>query len=321
VKTVALCGALSLALHLNASAQESIVDGIAAVVNNEVITLSEVRQQVIPREMQLRQNYRGADLVEKIQEVRLNTLNDLIDQKLIVQNFEEMDLTIEDYIVEDRVKTIIREEFEGDRQEFIKALRNQGMTLKEFRELQRERIVVAAMRQRNVGQSVIISPKRVQTYYDENRDEFSTPTELRLRMIKINKTTGEPGSTPESQKLVAEEILGKIRTGADFGRMARMYSNDSMSEFDGDYGWIDRDTLNDTLAEIAFNLDEGEVSDVIDFGESYYILFAEEKKPARVKPLSEVREEVRRKLEEAERKKMEDRWIAGLRKKAHIQIF
>ncbi len=310
-------------LPATVSAQEAIVDGVAAVVNGEVVTLSEVTQQVMPREIALRQSMpAGPELDKKIQEMRLATLNDLIDRKLIVQDFHKKQLQLPGYFVEDRIKTIIRDDFKGDRNKFVEALRAQGLTIKKFREMEYDNLIVAAMRNQNVKKSPVISPQRIDEYYAANKgEEFTTAASIKLRMISIDKNTGEPGSSPETQKIVAGEILAKIKGGAEFGRMARMYSNDTMSEFDGDYGWIDEKTLNPELSKKAFAMKQGQVSEVIDFGASYYILLVEEKKVATTASLDETRDTIRKKLEEQERKGHERRWLDGLRAKSFIKLY
>lgn len=328
VTRLALAFVPLLAVHSPiAKAQEAIVDGVAAVVNGEVVTLSEVTQQVMPREMALRQQAQqtrmpAAELEKAIQEIRLATLNDLIDRKLIVQDFRKKELQLPPYFVEDRVKSIIRDDFAGDRNKFVEALRAEGLTLKKFREKEYDNLIVAAMRNQNVKRAPVISPTRIEEYYAQNKaTEFSTPASIKLRMISIDKNTGDPGSTAETQLIVAQEILAKIKGGAEFGRMAKMYSNDSMSEFDGDYGWIDEKTLNEELSKKAFALPAGKVSDVIDFGSSYYILLVEERKPSKTAPLDDVRETIRKKLEEVERRAQERRWLDGLRAKSFIKLY
>lgn len=321
---LALAALAVLPAQPTAQAQEAIVDGVAAVVNGDIITLSDVTVQVAPREMQIREDPRipPQDKERLIQEIRLATLNDLIDRRLIVQDFNKQGFAIPDYIVEDRIKSIIRDDFAGDRNKFVETLNAQGLTIKKFRELEFEKIVVAAMRTKNVKRSSVISPQRVEEYYKANRgEEFTTPAQMRLRMISIDRTTGDPGSTAATQKIVAQEILAKIKGGAEFGRMARMYSNDTMAEFDGDYGWIDPKTLNEDLSKLAFNLKAGEVSDVIELGSSYYILYAEEKKPAVTASLDTVRDDIRKKLEEEERQVHERRWLDGLRAKSYIKLY
>ncbi len=112
-----------------------------------------------------------------------------------------------------------------------------------------------------------------------------------------------------------------MKEGADFGDLARLYSEDSTAESGGDWGWIDEKTLNETLSKTAFRLDAGEVSPVITFGGNYYLLYAEAKKNAKTRPLSEVREEIKKRLKEEQQAKQVTEWIKSLREKAYIKTF
>src|SRR5437016_4337498 len=100
------------------AAEPEVIDGVAAVVNGDVITFSQVQEVSGPRERTTREQYTGAELVEKIREARLAALNDLVDRQLIIQEFKKKQFTIPEYVVEDQVQSIIKEEFAGDRQAF-----------------------------------------------------------------------------------------------------------------------------------------------------------------------------------------------------------
>src|SRR6266700_6088698 len=93
-----------------AFAQEpQVVDGIAAVVNGDVITFSQVRMLSAPREKLLRSQFTGKDLENKLKEVRQLALKDLIDRRLVIQAFKKESYQIPDHIVDQRVHDIVRE--------------------------------------------------------------------------------------------------------------------------------------------------------------------------------------------------------------------
>src|SRR5258708_36339879 len=96
---------------LPAGCAQDVLNGIAAVVNDEVITFSQVRELVGAKEQSARQQLKGEELVEKIKEIRLQAINDLIDRQLILQEVKKQKFQIPDYFINDRVSTIIREEF------------------------------------------------------------------------------------------------------------------------------------------------------------------------------------------------------------------
>ena len=301
-----------------------VIDGIAAIVNNDVVTISQVRDLIGARERSLREIYRGAELENKLKEMRLSAIKDLIDRQLILQEFrklQEKGAAIPDYVADDRIQAIIRQEFGGDRAAFVRTLQAQGYTLTQFRELEKEKIVIQAMRQQKVDNNFVISPTQIQAYYEKNRQAYATPEQVKLRMIVIRE--GSSSDIPDigSKKELAEEIRDKVAKGAEFDRMAEMYSEDETTQqVGGDWGWIERNTLNEKLTNVAFSMRPGEVSPVIGIDNTYYIITVEAKRNATIKPIGDVRNEIEKNLIQQERTKAQERWLDTLRQKAYIKI-
>lgn len=299
--------------------EEQVIDGIAAIVNGEIITLSQVRGIVGPRYRLLQSQFSGAQLEEELKKVHNAALQDLIDRQLIVQHFKKENFQLPDYFVEQRMNDIIRENFGGDRNTFIKTLQAQNFSLSEFRKAEFEKIIVAAMRGKNVKSNVIASPTKIDEYYRKHREEFTSKEEVKLRMIMVPSRALE-GNTA-SQKALAEEILGKLAGGADFARMAQMYSEDSTRDLGGDWGWIERKTLAGPLEKVAFSLPRNKISNIVEVGGNFYILKVEERRGGVTKPLAEVRAEVEKKILQEESQRLQENWLASLRQKATIKKF
>jgi peptidyl-prolyl cis-trans isomerase SurA len=316
--------ALAIALPpLPAAAQQRdrLVDGVAAVVNSNVITYGQVRELLMFRQRSLAEMYQGEELRKEMKKSQDAALKDLIDRQLILDYFNTEGFKIPSYVVEDRVNTIIREEFGGDRQAFVRTLRAQGFTLGRFRDIERDKIIVQAMRQKAVRSDFIISPDKVDAYYRKNIKQYSTGAEIKLSMIVLRPEFDGSDNPVEAKRTMAKEIRDKLAGGADFAGMAQMYSDDSTADFGGDWGWIDDNTLTGSLNTTAFAMAPGKLSDVIQIGDTFYIMKVDAKKPAVVQPLSEVREEITKKLIEEERIRMQDRWIDTLREKAYVKIY
>jgi peptidyl-prolyl cis-trans isomerase SurA len=296
-----------------------VVDGIAAVVNGEVITFSQVRALAAPREKLLRSQYNGKDLEQKLVELRKFALKDLIDRRLVIQAFKKESFQIPDHVVDQRIQDIIRESFGGDRNTFIKTLEAQNYSLGEFKEKEMERIIVQAMRSHNVKTNTAIPPTKIEEYYRKHHDQFRSKEQIKLQMIMISgqKDTGNA----QAQKSMAEQVLGKLAGGAEFDETARLYSEDSTRENGGDWGWIERNTLAAPLEKIAFNMPVGRISNIIDYAGNYYILKVEDKHGGTTRSLAEVRGEIEKKLMQEEAQKIQEKWIASLRQKAYIRTF
>ena len=318
--SAAVCALALLPICCAAFAQEAqVVDGIAAIVNGDVITYSQVRELSAPREKLLRSQFTGQELENKVQEVRKLALKDLIDRRLIIQAFKKESFQIPDHIVDQRVHDIIRESFGGDRNTFVKTLEAQNYSLGEFKEKEMERIIVSAMRSHNVKTNYIISPTKIEDFYRKHRDLFTTKEEIKLRMIMISgqKNTGNA----QAQKALAEEVLGKLASGGEFEQVAQIYSEDSTKETGGDWGWIQHNTLAAPLEKFAFNMPVGRISSIIDYAGNYYVLKVEDKRGGTTRSLAEARADIEKKLIQDEAAQIQERWIASLRQKAYIRQF
>ena len=302
-----------------AEREATVVDGIAAVVNGEVITYSQVRALSAPQERMLRQQLTGEELAKKLTELRELAVKDLIDRRLVIQAFKKESFEIPDHLVDMRIQEIIRESFGGDRNTFVKTLEAQNFTLGEFKQKEMEKIIVGAMKGHNVKTNSVVSPTKIDEYYRKHRDEFTSKDQIKLRMIMISGHK-DTASAP-AQKELAEEVLGKLASGAEFEQIAQMYSEDSTKDNGGDWGWIEHKTLAEPLEKFAFNMPVGRISNIIDYAGNYYILKVEDKHGGSTKSLNEVRADIEKKLVQEEAQAIQEKWLASLRQKAYIKTF
>jgi parvulin-like peptidyl-prolyl isomerase len=306
---------LAFCTHIAAAAETQVLDGVAAMVNDEVVTFSQVRELTGALETSLRANLSGNALTERIKDVRLRAVNDLIDRQLILQEFKKMKGQIPPHAIDDRVNTIIREEFGGDKSAFMRTIAAQGFTMDRIRKMEEEKIIVQAMRSREVKEEPIIPPGRVESYYREHIQEWTVGDQVKLSMIKIM-----PGKEPEKNRKLIQEIREKIVRGAHFADLAKVYSMDSTQDKGGDWGWLKRGDLNPDMEQVVFRLQTGKVSDVIELNQTYYLMLVEQKKGGVSKPLKELRPEIEKRLLQVESQKQQQEWLQRLRKKASIQI-
>jgi peptidyl-prolyl cis-trans isomerase SurA len=305
-----------------------VVDGVAAIValgddknpaKGEIITYSQVRELVAPREKVLRSQFTGQELEAKLKEAREAALKDLIDRQLIIQAFKKESYQVPDHFVESELHDIIRENFGGDRNTFIKTLEAQNYTLGEFKKMETEKMIVQAMRAKNVKKNTVASPLKIEEYYKAHRDEFTAKEQIKLRMIMIPSHAADGQAA--AQKALADEIFAKLVKGAEFDRLAQIYSEDSTRDQGGDWGWIERKTLAPPLEKVVFSLPVGKISRVIDFGGNYYILKVDEKHGGETKSLAQVHDDIEKILVQQEAQDLQERWLASLRSKAYIKTF
>lgn len=310
--------AASLGLVSALMAQSS-SNGIAAVVNGQVITKSEVREAVTAQEQMLRVQYMNDPAVLQRELVKLHAtaLDSLIDRELVLAEFKRMGAALKSQWIDDDVNAIIRESFKGDRDAFVKELAKNGMTLKKFREMREKMMIVSAMRGKQSSNDTPATPKEVEDYYKKNLDSWREGGSIKISRIIIPKFSGEAGTSPEGQRRIAEELRRKIVSGSDFAKTGKAYSPDSLYEDD----WVARDQMKPSIAAAAFALRQGEVSDIIDEEGFYIIIACEAVKHGAAKSLEEVRPEIERAIHSEKNKGTLDKWMDGLRKRAVIKKF
>jgi peptidyl-prolyl cis-trans isomerase SurA len=295
------------------------INGIKAVVHDSVVTFHQVDVQTAPAADVLLREYRTEPEVyrKKIAEALDTSLEQLIDRQLILHEFETAGYNLPDSVIDEIVDERIRTQF-GGRAALTKTLAAQGITYEKFREQARERFIVEQMRIKNVSSEIMVSPHKMEVYYNDHKAEYHVEDQVKLRMIVLNKPAG--GDSAQEKEL-AEEVLAKIKAGAAFTNMASLYSQGSQRGQGGDWGWVERSVLRKELADVAFSLKPGDLSDVIDTPGAFYIMQVEETKPAHYKPLSEMRDEIERILLDQERTRLEDQWISRLKKKTFVRYF
>lgn len=307
---------------LSISAQ-SVSNGIAAVVNGSPIMKSEVRDAVNAQSQILRFQYQNDPnrLQKELNQLRQTALDSLVDRELVLAEFKRMGASMKAQWVDDDINGIIRESFKGDREAFIRELTSNGMTLKKFREMREKMMIVQAMRGKQASEQPPATPKEVEDFYKKNIDLWRSGGAVKISTITLSKFSTDPGFSVEGQRKIAEELRAKITKGADFATLAKTYSQDSKAEDGGAWDWMSREQMNPSIANVAFGMKSGQISEVIDDPAAYIIIACDAIKLGAAKPLSEIRPEIERALSAEKSKAVIDTWMEGLRKKAVIKKF
>ena len=294
-------------------------NSIRAVVNDTVITQFQVEANAAPAVDLLKRQYFGqpAVLNRKIAETLDISLKQLIERQLIVHDFKVAGYNLPEPLIEDYIRERIRQQF-GDRTTLITKLKAEGKSFEKYRQEMRERIIVAGLEAKNVGNAFIASPLKMEKYYDAHQKEFQVTDQVKLRMLVLD---GTASPTPEGRQKLAEEIRRKILEGATFTEMATLYSSGSQRGQGGDWGWVERPVLRKELADVAFVIELNKVSDVVATPEVCYLMLVEERKPAHVKPIGEVRDEIEKALLLEERSRLQQRYVDKLERKTFVRKY
>lgn len=296
--------------------REAPVDGYAAIVNDRVITVGDVLELIQPTELQLRDAYDGAELEAKRDEAYATGRDLLIEQALILEEFKKQGGQIPDRLVNDRINEFVFERFQNDRARFLAALAEEQVTVDEWRDRIRERIIVSVLRRQEVFDKIKVAPGAIVERYEKNRDQYRQPARAKVSLIVLKKEAGA-----EAQREKAVLARGRILGGSDFADEARKISEDSKSGSGGDWGWLEPGALRAELKAAAEQLPVGQVSDLIDTPDAYYLMLVEDRQPAGLRPLEDVRPEIENELRKAETERLYKQWIERLKRKHFVQQF
>jgi parvulin-like peptidyl-prolyl isomerase len=307
-----------LFLYGPTSFSEAVVDRIVAVVNQEIITLSEVEKWIAP----LKEDIVTEDRLEKQEQMQAlcrKVLDRLIEEKLIDQEAKKAGVKVSSKEVEATVEDIKRRN--AVTQEALeKALAAEGMTLETYK----KQIEKNLQRQRLIHWSVKVEEKagekEFREFYQKNIGRYRTNETYRPGQILF---VIPKGATPEEIRGIrkkCQSVLEKIKKGEDFGEMALLYSEDGSNKVRGDLGYFRKGELLPVFEREALRLKVGEVSGIIRTEFGFHIIKLLDRKGADPLPFEEVSERVKADYYDAEMEKAFRQFLSTLKEKAVIEI-
>jgi peptidyl-prolyl cis-trans isomerase SurA len=320
--------AATFGLAVSAAANDNLdlrfANGIAAIVENKVITIDDIRREIGPYIPQIQKEARNQqEFEQRLEAMQDSAIQNLIDKVLIVKEFyktkegEEMKRIPASY-VDNAVAENLISDFEGDRSKFYAYLRSRGMTLRDYRVEVEEEIIYSYMRSQQRRSLSIISPVKVEQYYNENKDRFYQEDEAYMRMMQFTRAQGE---TDDQLRTRAEAALARLKSGEAFDVVAREVSQDARRTRGGDWGWQQRSNLKKEFSEALFALEKGQTTDAIILPEGAYLLHVEDRRYAGIQPIDQAREQIERILLQNMSRSAEERWLERLRRNGYVKLY
>jgi peptidyl-prolyl cis-trans isomerase SurA len=295
-------------------------NGIVAVAEDKIITVADVMREVSPLLPGLQQQVRSdKEYNERVEQLYDSAIQDLVDRVLIIKEFrkdEKRHIPIS--YIDNAVADELAERFEGDRSKFLAYLRSQGKTLRDYRRDVEENIIYQFMQGQQRKSQSVVSPVRIETFYNENKDRFYREDEVHLRLIQLTRNEGENDALLKAQ---ADQILTRFKGGEKFEDLAKEFSRDMRRSKGGDWGWQKRSDFRKEFSEVAFELKKGEASQPIFLPEGAFILFAEDRKYAGIQPIDEVRDQIERILVAQMSRTNQERWLERLRRNGYVKHY
>ena len=292
-----------------------VVEEIVAIVNDDVITLSDFRSYHDTVYQMLRSQFQGEEFDKQYERVKKDLLDTMITDLLLLQMAKK-----KQYAVGEDVKNYVQRlkkenNIETDAQ-FQQVLAQQGIQYDEFLKQVEENILRQVYISQEVDRSIVVDESEGVSYYKLNQAEFTEPEEYKLRAIYLSAET----RTAEELESRKTEISDKVGSGGDFTALAAELGDSPLKENQGDLGFIKKGELDKTLEEAVVKLKPGEIAPWVQSRNGWYLLKLEEKKESRLKPYEEVNKDIWEKLFMQKKGKKMVEFIASIKAKNYIKI-
>lgn len=285
----------ALLLVTFASAVE--VDGIVARVNSHAILRSDVIQEM----MRLNAHKSEYTMV----------LNELIDRKLILKAAQDAKMSMQEWVVENRVREIVQKSFDGDRNKLMEMLSRNKIAYTEWYQRIKDDMIISAMRWSAVEKHANASPQAMKKMYEEHKDRYAEDSTVTVSVILL-----------EPSKVDLRDEVSKALRDKSFAEVAKMYSSDTHAGEGGQWKNIKPGAVfKSRIAEEIEVMPKGTISHWIDIDGWSFLLRKDDENIGRVRTFVEAYEDVEADVKAEESKRIYDAWVQRLRAEAYIKVY
>jgi parvulin-like peptidyl-prolyl isomerase len=292
-----------------AHAKEMPSDAIIAIVNDDAITLKDLRQYIASIASQLRVENKSPEEIQQIMgDYEQKGLDKLIEDKLILAAANDKGIDVRGDIVDKRMKEI-RDRYASE-EDFLKAIGAEGMTVSDLEQKLTDQLKVKYEVDMEVRDKIFVNPQDVTDYYSKHMVEFNRKPMVNLQSIFVSFAK----YSKQEARTRADEARSRMLAGEEFDKVAQQYSNGSS------VGEIEKGQMVDTVENVVFSLKLEEVSDPVEVENGIYVFKAIGISSGKQQTLAEVKEQIYGKLLDDQFQVKFKEWIDKLREKAYVEL-
>jgi parvulin-like peptidyl-prolyl isomerase len=313
-KRTSVFALVGLAAVLSLAAGQ-VVEEIVAVVNEDIITLSQYKEQYDSTVQQMRAALQGEEFDKQLAMLKKEMLNMMITDLLLMQQAKEKDLNVGEQL-KAAVENIKKENNIASDDDLKRGLQQQGMDYDQWLKQLEDNMLKQGVIYSEVDRSIVLDDSEIVGTYKLHPQEFTEPEEYKIRAVYLSTEENAPAALEEKKK----EIGDKVKAGEPFNVLAKEYSDGPAKESEGDLGTFKKGELDKALELAVSKIKAGETSGWIETKNGWYMLKLEEKKDSRLMTFEEVRKNVEERLYAQKKEKKLDEFLKGLREKSYIKI-
>lgn len=299
---------------------DQVINRVVAVVGDDVITAIDLDKSMARTKVQMarmKASGRGQDIPPS--QLRRLSLERLIDDKIFEKEVKRQKLNVSKGELDHYINRIMRANKIGE-DDFVASLSRQGLTPEEYRDSLKREILKQKLINQAVKKQIVVTDSEVNDYFKEHREQFQNIAEVKFRAIflTVDPKAGLSAGNVVRQK--GENLLQKIKEGADFGELAKQYSLGPGAAQGGLLGPLKAADLLPSMRQALAELKPGAVSPVMQIPQGFVIMKLVERSGGGDLPLDAVREQIRKKLEAQNTEKRFREWMKELREETYVKI-
>lgn len=310
---------LALLLGISCPAGAVIVDRIIAIVNDTIITQSDLNNAFAPVRKKIEENTTVAEREKVLRDTREAYLNRMIDNILIEQQAAKLGIVVQDEDVTNTIRNILAQK-NLTMDDFEKILEQEGMSLDAYKKDVKEQMTRSKVIRRELRTTISVSDEEIGDYYTQHIKAYEGETAVRISQIVLFYPDNADDEMKGKIRVKMEEILNRLKAGESFEKLASQYSQGPTAREGGDIGFVERGIMNPEMEKVAFALEPGQGSGIIESSAGLSIIAVTDKRGGNARGIESVRDEIKDKLMDAKMEKKYDEWISDLRKKAIITL-
>ncbi len=301
----------------------ALVDRVVAVINGQVITLSELEERARPiLDQYLHDDGSPKDMQSKRMEILARLLPQLIDEYLVQQEVKKRGIVVSEQEVQRAIDRICKEN-SMSLDEFKSRLRAEGLSMEQYREQIRQQIERSKLIGAEVSSKIVVTDEQVRSYLEKNGGHRSYKGPYyTLDQICVTPSNPDDPVAVKEAKARAEKALEELKRGRPFAKVAKMYSSLPSAKDGGRLGVFSMDEMAPFVKKAVRDLKPGQFSDVIKTPMGWQILHLD--KISRTGPRQEFSraqiEDAREKLYRKQLNARFEEWLGELRSKSAIRI-
>ena len=298
------------------AAAPQVIEEIVAIVNDDIITLSQYKAEFETRLQALKAANMPQDQYDKQYKViKDELLNYMITQTLLLQQAKAQNINVRDDLKSYLDKLKKDNNISSD-DELKRAVQSQGFVYDQWLRQTEEEILKQRVIGMEVYQSIVVDDSEVVQFYKQHPKDFTVPTEFKLRAVYLNKEGGAPEDL-DARKTAAS---AKVKAGTAFEDVAAEFSDAPLKETKGDLGTLKKGEIDKALEEAVDKLKAGEVSPWVEAKNGWYLIKVEERKESYLKNFADSREAILGAIREEKTQKKYEEYMTNLRARSFVKI-